>query len=214
MASKKKGEIEEKFAEINIKPTSTIDYDMVGQSAMFWMVKAEDLRRAARLIWVGVEHDFNDLRKIRDDNFDAESYLSTITPSVMDTFYFIASLSIENLLKGILIFDDDDYLRNGKMHGKLITSHDLIDLVKEARIKLNSNEKIFCELGTSCILHWGRYPIPKNKNDTIQSRSIKGEVFQIFDSLFLHIANELNDRQKKKIGPNGTFKTKYPLHYD
>jgi hypothetical protein len=117
-------------------------FDMQGMS-LSWLEKAKELKRAACLVWQGVQYDFNELRRVASRDYDPDrdnppQYL----PSVMGPFVLLAALAIENLLKGLLVIDHPEYVKHGKLRGEVITSHDLLRLAEEANIDLDEDEKV------------------------------------------------------------------------
>ena len=157
--------------------------------APFWLAKANELNRAAWLIWQGVQYDFNEVRRVACRDYDPDKNIPLQhLPPVMDPFVFLAALAIENLLKGILVIAHPEYVKDGKLRGELISSHDLLRLAKEVNVDLNEDERSFCELGTSAIEGWGRYPISKNVGKMASQITVKGTVGEVFEQLFDRLA--------------------------
>ena len=160
----------------------------------FWQGTADELRRAAGLVWGGVQQDFWEAKRVASDDYDPEQH----PPSVMSCFVFLAALSIENLFKGLIVIDHPEYVEQGKLRGDVITKHDLILLAKEARVTLNDEERDLCELGSSAIVSWGRYPIPKNVSEMNSKITVNERICQVFDELFIRLSECITNRFKKR----------------
>ena len=170
-------------------------FDTLGKP-FFWHSKAKQLKRAAWLVWQGVQHDFNESRRFalayknhHPDKGDPPQHQHL--PPVMDPFVLLAALAIENLLKGVLVVDHPEYVKDGKLRGKIIRSHDLLILAKEANVDLDEDEKALCELGTSAIKGWGRYPISADVSKMTSMVAIKGTAGEVFEHLFDRLAEAI-----------------------
>lgn len=169
-------------------------FDAAGMASL-WLAKANQLHRAAWLIWQAVQNDFDEVgRAARHDyDFDRDGLPQNL-PSVMEPFVFLASLAIENLLKGMLVIAHPEYVKDGKLHGEVITRHDLLRLAREVNVDLDADERSFCELGTSAIESWGRYPISKSVSKMMSQIIIKGTVGGVFEHLFDRLAAMTKER--------------------
>ena len=130
---------------------------------------------------------------------------------VWGPFMFLVAQAIENLLKGLIIINHPEYVKNGKLQGKVITSHKLINLAVRANFPLREEEKGLCEIGESAIENWGRYPTPRVANKTIKRMNINGEVYRVFDELFIRLSECINKRFCKSKGPEFTISCMYPF---
>jgi hypothetical protein len=162
-----------------------------------WRDKSEELKRAVDVLWIAVESDVAYLREfVKKKPLDINEYDSQ--KSVINIAVFLAGLSIENLLKGILIITNPEYIKSGKIRGELIQSHNLIDLTKELNIKLTENEKAFCEISSEAISGFGRYPIPKNISKMKSRITIKLTIKSVFDEFYNRLIIELTSRSNYK----------------
>ncbi len=169
-------------------------FDMQGMS-LFWLEKAKELKRAAWLVWQGVQYDFNEVRRVASRDYDPDKDNSPQhLPSVMGPFVLLAALAIENLLKGLLVIDHPECVKDGKLRGEVITSHDLLRLAEEANVDLDEDEESFCELGTSAIEGWGRYPISKNVSKMMGKITVKGTAGEVFERLFDRLAEVISQK--------------------
>jgi len=173
-------------------------YDMLGMP-FFWQGGADELRRAAGLVWCGVQQDFWEVKRVASEDYDPEKDAPLQhPPSVMSCFVFLAALSIENLFKGLIVIDHPEYVEQGKLRGDVITKHDLILLANEARVTLSDEERDLCELGSSAIVSWGRYPIPRNVSEMKSKITVNERICQVFDELFIRMSECITNRFKKR----------------
>jgi hypothetical protein len=180
------------------KPTSKIGYAIKGINAstfdalgfsMFWLYSAEELDR---MVSLGLE-------AVRSDMIQLEQYCKTdlsgphpqIKPSVHFVSLYLAALSIENLLKGALVIEHPDLIKNGKLHGDTISSHDLIKIAQNANIPLNSEEIEFCQLGTTSIESFGRYRLAKNAAKTPSEVSVGPPTFDVYRAFYNRLHTQI-----------------------
>ena len=110
---------------------------------------------------------------------------------LLDVFVFLASLSIENLLKGFLVRDNPSLISGGKLRGDLITSHDLNRLANKINLAFSDEEQKFLTFGTMAIQYWGRYPIPKDINKLESIRRVNAKIGQVYSGLYDRLLTEL-----------------------
>ena len=166
-------------------------YDMSG-SALHWKSTAEELSRATDFVWMGVQQDFGTLRRYHE--LGEYERAAQLPHPPMNTLVFLASLAIENLLKGIIVIDHPEYISQGRLRGDVITSHDLIRLAEEANIRLNEDESRFCQMGSSAIIGWGRYPIARNVSEMKSRVTINTQIYQVFEDLYARLSDILDRR--------------------
>jgi len=165
----------------------------------FWQETVDELRRAAGLVWYGVQQDFWEVKRVAHEDYDPEKDAPLQhQPSVMNCFVFLAALSIENLFKGLIVIDHPEYVKQGKLRGGVITTHNLIHLAKEARVTLSGEEHDLCELGSSAIVSWGRYPISRDVSKMKGKITVNERICQVFDELFIRLSECITNRFKKR----------------
>ena len=91
-----------------------------------------------------------------------------------------------------------EHVEQGKLRRGVITKHDLIHLAKEARVTLSDEEHDLCELGSSAIVSWGRYPIPMNVNTMKSKITVNEHIYHVFDELFIRLSGCITNRFKKR----------------
>jgi hypothetical protein len=169
-------------------------YDILG-SPVFWVSKAEEINRMVEIGFITWKSDLENLRS-SEKSTDLNH---AMPPSTLLVSFFLASLAIENLLKAALVREHPQCIQNGKMHGDIINSHDLVKISKAAEVCLSDDENEFCKLATECILQFGRYPIAKNASELITNFSITEFLFEVYEELFQRIIKDVRFRPFKKM---------------
>lgn len=159
-------------------------------SPMFWTRKADELHR---LVELGFRASRKDTEAIRA--YVQSKGLGELPhqPCTLMVSFFMASLAIENLMKAVLVREHPEYVRNGRFHGKTIISHDLKAIADDAGIQLSDDEADFCELGTECILSFGRYHMAKNLTNTPTRITVKHSAFRVYDEFFQNLKSNIRD---------------------
>jgi hypothetical protein len=165
-------------------------FDMQG-SSVFWVSKADELHRMVELgilAWrddiqaIGIYHHSKGLGKLHH------------RPSTLMVSFLLASLAIENLLKAIVIREHPEYVKDGRFHGAIIGSHDLKNIAHDAGVALSDDEQDLVELGTECILSFGRYAMAKNVTNSPTQVSVKDSAFSVYERLFERLKTDINDK--------------------
>ena len=116
----------------------------------FWFRQAEELDRAAHLVWKSCEKDLIAMSALHVGAKFRYVNLGGV-------FWLNGGLALENLLKGIIIEQAPELVIDGRINKKLKT-HNLLKLVKLADEDININDAFFLEIATECIIWAGRYP--------------------------------------------------------
>ena len=76
----------------------------------------------------------------------------------------LIGLSIENIIKGILVAEFPEHINKGKL-SKELKSHALLHLMDKIKsIQITKSEKEILKLLEEVVPYWGRYPIPLEYN--------------------------------------------------
>ncbi|MFI5219002.1 MAG: hypothetical protein ACHQNT_05885 [Bacteroidia bacterium] len=190
-----------------IKKYTALNWQYEGFGMPFWWLsKAEELKHSADILWRDIATEGNAFLELCEKIKKGGKIITQPRrPSVMNSFLLISGLSLENLFKGIILIEYPEFVKDGKLRGKTITSHDLIHLAKEAKIQLSNDEKNLCELASESIIHLGRYPIPKNKGESLGFMRIIYTIKEVYDAFFLRLSNEIPLRLKTLSGTATTI---------
>ncbi|HUX55247.1 MAG TPA: hypothetical protein VMV56_12585 [Williamwhitmania sp.] len=154
-------------------------------SPHYWREKAKELRYAAEILWPYSETRMNKIMTSIKENNDID--ILSIEPDTFNTFLALIGFSTECLFKGTIIRDNPSFVSNGKLSSKLAT-HDLHKLASLAKIKLSTNEQIFCNQALEAMTVKFRYPISKvaedAKTDLIMGEHCKTVFTDLFDRLY------------------------------
>jgi hypothetical protein len=166
-------------------------FDMAGWP-LHWLRKAQELNRAAEILFETVQDDFLAVRTLVNEmQKNPEMELTTGPPSVLDVYMFLVALALEVSLKGLYVRSHPECIENGKFRKGINTSHKLLCLAKAVGITLTNEEKTLLEFGTSAIESWGRYPIPKHKDALQSQRMINLRIADVYSALFKRVTDDL-----------------------
>jgi hypothetical protein len=103
------------------------------------------------------------------------------------SIFLLMGFTIENLLKGILVFDKPDLVNKGELANE-IRGHNLKTLAFKVRDLSLGDEKIdFLETLSDAIPDWGRYPCPLKfqqiKDEVKYSENMKKHYYELRKSL-------------------------------
>ncbi len=154
--------------------------------------------------WLEVSDELNEsievlLKNSQATYFKSDTWDGKPTTKLMSSrsIFLLMGFSIENLIKGILIFDRPELVNEGKLDNK-IKSHNLKHLALNiSDVKINTEELKFLDILSEAIPDWGRYPCPLKfqqiKNEVEYSKRMNNE----FQKLRKSLRNKLIERLKK-----------------
>lgn len=157
-------------------------------SPYFWRMKADELRHAADILWPECVRQLESLTPpFRGADNEA------LTPPLMTFTIFsaLAGFSIECLLKGTAIKQDQTLISNGNLAGKL-QNHNLLKLARLARVPLSQNEHIFCKHVNHDMEVEFRYPVAKSHTRRRDSIQLGGKWPDVYHGLFNRLRPGLN----------------------
>jgi len=126
-----------------------------------WLSFANELSEAADILWKNEQKLLNEPMSI-NKNGRLES--PKRNPDHYRPYILLCAFALENLLKGLLIIQDPKEMATGKLSRK-IADHNLLTLVSNvSALKLNSSEKMVCQVTSDALQYWARYPVPKKYN--------------------------------------------------
>jgi hypothetical protein len=104
------------------------------------------------------------------------------------TSLFLAALSLENVLKAVLLVRRPELAADGRLRfGNW--GHDLVRLASEATFQLERDELDFLRVSCNpCIVSFGRYPMAVSKANAPGMWQFHSGAFQHFESIFVRAA--------------------------
>lgn len=121
-----------------------------------WLSYAEELEEAAEALWADSD---NGLLVEGDTQLDG-SFVVKKSSAHSRSYILLASLALENVLKGLIIASNAELISSGRLD-KTLQSHKLLDLAKKVDgLILSKDEKHILLVCQDAIPYWGRYPIP------------------------------------------------------
>lgn len=136
-------------------------FELRGATPAAWVLNARRLKRSADVVfnaWI------SDVERMAD----GVSPLELDDLEVAGCAMLLYGLSLENLVKGILVEVDSSVVMNGeigKWPGGRQNGHYLPGLFERADISLDSEEQDLIARLTAFVLWAGRYPIPMKSRD-------------------------------------------------
>ncbi len=164
-------------------------------SPLQWIEYAEELRDASEAIWKESENTkvFN-------------AYPKPITKPGLSRVYFLnIGYSLENLLKGLLITENPDLIKDGKIESSISSGHRLHELAALIKsISFNREEIELFKILSTAIPSWSRYPIPKKWQINTTEKIINRDVRDLFLKIWNKIGHMIYEKTKDGWnGPNG-----------
>ncbi len=133
-------------------------FERDGKSLYSWKRKAQSLKKAADIIW---EYFIKYIRLGEGKDAKTRYALALVNLDIAEVSLMIYGLAIENLVKGIIISENPELIKNGKIDKRLI-SHNLSKLLSEVNVTLKKDEKEMILILEDHIKWKSKYPISKN----------------------------------------------------
>lgn len=170
-----------------------------------WFDCATDLWFGAQSLW---ENDKN----VKPLTISiANKVNSNLIPIITRPYFLLVALSFENLLKGIIISENPDFLNDGKLN-RILQTHNLSKLAKMTDlITFNTEDLKLLDLATNVILSTGRYPISKNSDSEHERLDLTSTKRIDLTALYNNISNCLMSQINK--GWSGPESVRMPPIY-
>ncbi len=164
-----------------------------------WLSYAEELMDAAELLWenramgiqaelLGTQNKADSDKLIIDD--------SRIVSTISKPYFLLVGFAIENLFKGLLVYQNPSNITSGKI-SKNLKSHKLLTLAQKIpEISLSQEEREICYKIEKAIPYWGRYPIPLEYNGVMPFVGVTLEIKNTIKNLFNRISLTLYNKIK------------------
>ena len=81
-------------------------------------------------------------------------------------YYLLIGYTLECLLKGYLLAILPELVQNGIRIDRLIVTHDLVELCRDANMTVSDEENQLLGFLTQCIIWRSKYPVPLKLADT------------------------------------------------
>jgi hypothetical protein len=151
---------------------------IINANPIQWIEYAEELRDTAELIWTESKQTKVHL------NFPKR----IDKPGLSRPYFLNIGFSIENLIKGLLISENPNYLKDGKISSEISSGHNLEKLAsKITTLNFDKKELDFLKILSKAIPNWSRYPIPKRweiKNEEeIINQNVRAEFLKMWDKI-------------------------------
>ena len=172
------------------KKQYTFDVDSAPHS---WLDYSEELKEISELIF-------------SNSDFEINRYPENEKGLRLERGYFLNyGFSIENLLKGLLISENNSYVSNGKISNKISSNHNLESLIdKIDSLSFDKNERKLLRILSDAIPYWSRYPIPKKYTKISTKFKLTQKVNENLNDLWFKIGRQVYSNIKFGwIGPNG-----------
>ena len=167
-------------------------YD-VDSAPVAWLDYSEELKEIAELIFSNPKVEIN-------------RYPTNEKTLRLERGYFLNyGFSIENILKGLLISENNSYVANGKLSHEISSNHNLEGLVNRIEsISFDKKERALLSMLSDAIPYWGRYPIPKKHTKISPRFALTDEVNKNLNDLWFKIGVKLYSNIKQGwTGPSG-----------
>jgi len=168
---------------------------IINASPTQWIEYSEELRDSSELIWKESENTkvHNNFPRRQDK------------PGLSRTYFLNIGFSIENLIKGLLISEKPDYLKDGRISSEISSGHNLENLaLKISTLSFNEEEIQFLKTLSKALPNWSRYPIPKKweieNREKVLDENIRKQFLKMWDKIGYKIYELTKDGWN---GPNG-----------
>lgn len=136
-------------------------YDSAMGDFIAWFSSADRLKAAAELVLAGVSERERHAQEGIPDGFVA----ANAQPDLRGVYLYLAFLTVENLIKGIWIRENEGSVSGGTLP-KEIDDHSILRLCEKVGLTLNQTELDFVELARN-VDSLGRYPGPKSHSQDL-----------------------------------------------
>lgn len=157
-----------------------------------WKLFADQFYRGSEIIYH--QHQFDSYLRTMDSRRSRETgkpgnigYL----PFLDDIYYLLAGYCVEDMLKGLIIYDDPTIIQKSELSG-FITKHDLCYLSSKVKPKFSRDEKNLLKFLSEHILWYSKYPMPKKASETVSFRSHNAETIRtVFKGIYKKLSDEM-----------------------
>jgi hypothetical protein len=164
-------------------------------SPIYWLMTAEELKSSCDALVKDFMEEKGFTLSIYNEPLED---CKLVDKNMISKGYFLlAGFTIENLLKGILIFQNPSYINKGKL-SKEVKTHNLIKIYSQLKqFELDPEKIILIEKLSNAIPYWGRYPAPLIAEHLLVEDYIDMKVIQLFESTYRELHLKLVQELRK-----------------
>jgi len=176
-----------------------------------WFQVADELNHSVEIL-------YKDIDKSLMGNNEPNGK-SILKPTVSRSYFLVAGMVIENLLKSLVIIKHPNLISDGKLDKKISTGHSLIALLNRIELKLSKEEVDLIKIFSEAIPYWSRYPIPKFWNQLKDEQILSDSIHETYKLLYEKLRIEIYESTKFGwVGPEGEkvnewFCSEYEPHF-
>lgn len=153
----------------------------------YWYTYAQELAETADAIFRKSKTQFVAYIHKSSDG----SVTKSRRPLVSRPVLLLYGLSIENMLKGLLISEDPNLLQGGEL-SKHLKGHDLAKLSRRLKsMRFKDDEFQLLELLSDVVPYHGRYPVPRRAESMKSEQYISESIFKACSALFKRMEMQL-----------------------
>lgn len=152
----------------------------VDSAPIAWLDYSEELKEIAELIF-------------SKSGLEINRYPENETGLRLERGYFLNyGFSIENIIKGLLISQNNLFVSNGNLSAEISSNHKLEMLIDKIDLLVfDKNERKLLSILSDAIPYWGRYPIPKKFTKVSTKVKMTEKLNQDFNDLWFKIGKQL-----------------------
>lgn len=175
---------------------------------IYWFLNAQNLKKDSELVLDASEQAYN---KCMDRSIPLEG-IDLFALTVFPVSVLLAGLAIENLLKGVIISQEPDSVKSGKLDSWISSTHNLTQLCGRAKVNVDQSEQDLILVLTESVVWSGKYPVPKQfkslmprnllDGNPVARPSLSDSQALALEGLFERLSNLLQDRDRavRRVG--------------
>ncbi len=169
-----------------------------------WLSYSEELEEAAEVLWSDKD---NGMAIESETQFDGKWHTKK-SSAHSRSYILLASLALENVLKGLIIAGNSNLISSGKLD-KSLKSHKLLNLAKRVDgLVLSKGDVRILQICQDAIPYWGRYPIPLEYKGLKPIQAVTDKFHTNFRDLHFRLCKWLYEQLKEgwdsSVGPRLT----------
>lgn len=152
-----------------------------------WKMKADEYYVSSEKLFSEISKEYKKLQQTK-----GEEYYGKYHPSIHSVYLLLVGFSLENLLKGIILFKHPALLTE-KLDRKL-TTHNLSKIALSTELSFDDREQHLFLLLSPHINWFSKYPIPLHVNEDIQMANYSiGTIRELYITLHTRLTSYMID---------------------